>query len=79
MVTTFTVKEAKNALRPRILLVEDNEINRKIVTLILKSHGMTCDVAKDGREAYMAVREKDYLMNYKVYCINNIAKRLIHL
>lgn len=54
------VKEVKNELKPRILLVEDNEINRKIVISMLKSRGMTCDVALNGSEALKAVSEKDY-------------------
>jgi len=60
VVTKYTVKEVKNAMKPRILLVEDNETNRKVVLAMLKSHDMTCDVAMDGREAYMAVRKKSY-------------------
>ncbi|OAA89357.1 response regulator [Clostridium coskatii] len=54
------VKEVKNALEPRILLVEDNKMNRKIVITMLKSHDMTCDVAVDGSEALKAVLQKDY-------------------
>ncbi|BCZ45957.1 hypothetical protein psyc5s11_20240 [Clostridium gelidum] len=54
------VKEDKNLLKPRILLVEDNEMNRKILISILKSHKMTCDVAINGSEALKAVSEKDY-------------------
>ena len=60
VVTKHMVKEVRNALKPRILLVEDNEINRKIVISMLKSHDMTCDVAVDGSEALKAVSEKDY-------------------
>ena len=60
VVEKHIVKEVKNALKPRILLVEDNEINRKIVISMLKSHDMTCDVALDGSEALKAVSEKDY-------------------
>lgn len=60
VVEKHIVKEVKNGLKPRILLVEDNEVNRKIVISILKSHNMTCDVALDGSEALKAVLEKDY-------------------
>jgi len=60
VVTKYIVKEVKNAIKPRILLVEDNEVNRKIVISMLKSHSMTCDVALDGSEALKAVSEKDY-------------------
>ncbi|SFC48385.1 response regulator [Clostridium uliginosum] len=60
VVTKHMVKEVKNGLKPRILLVEDNEINRKIVISMLKFRDMTCDVALDGGEALKAVSEKDY-------------------
>ena len=60
VITKHTVKEVKNSLKPRILLVEDNEINRKIVISMLKSRDMTCDVALNGSEALKAVSQKDY-------------------
>lgn len=60
VITKHIVKEVKNALEPRILLVEDNKMNRKIVITMLKSHDMTCDVAVDGSEALKAVLQKDY-------------------
>lgn len=60
VITKYTVKEAKNALKPRILLVDDNEMNRKIFLSMLKSHSMICDVAVDGSEALKAVLDKDY-------------------
>lgn len=58
--TKNTVKEVKESLTPRILLVEDNQVNRKIVISMLKSHNMTCDVALNGSEALKAISEKDY-------------------
>ncbi|EKQ56792.1 MULTISPECIES: response regulator [unclassified Clostridium] len=54
------IKEIQTQLKPRILLVEDNEVNRKIFISMLKSHNMDCDVALDGSEALKAVSEKDY-------------------
>ena len=36
----------------RLLLVDDNEINREIATLILEDAGFTVDVAENGRQAY---------------------------
>ncbi len=54
------IKEFNNALKPKILLVEDNEVNRKIVIRMLKSRNMTCDIAVNGSEALKAVAEKDY-------------------
>lgn len=58
--TKNSVKEVKESLTPRILLVEDNQVNRKIVISMLKSHNMTCDVALNGSEALKAISEKDY-------------------
>ncbi|NMM65945.1 response regulator [Clostridium sp. P21] len=60
VITKHIGKEVKNELKPNILLVEDNKMNRKIVITMLKSHDMTCDVAVDGSEALKAVAEKDY-------------------
>jgi len=60
VVTKHVVKEVKNSLKPNILLVEDNEMNRKIFISILKSRDMTCDVAVNGNEALEVVSEKDY-------------------
>ncbi|AZV57859.1 response regulator [Clostridium sp. AWRP] len=60
VITKHVVKEVQNALEPRILLVEDNKMNRKIVITMLKSHDMICDVAVNGSEALKAVLQKDY-------------------
>jgi len=60
VVTRYTVKEVRNAMKPKILLAEDNAMNRKIVARILESHGMSCDMAADGREAYLALRKCEY-------------------
>ncbi|WP_143315951.1 response regulator [Clostridium sp. HBUAS56017] len=56
----YVINEVKDELRPKILLVEDNEMNRKIVISMLRSRGMTCDVTVNGSEAVKAVKEKDY-------------------
>jgi PAS domain S-box-containing protein len=60
IITKHIVKEVKNSIKPKILLVEDNEMNRKIVLSMLKSRNMLCDVAVNGSEALKAVSEKDY-------------------
>jgi len=60
IITKYIVKEVKNALKPRILLVEDNEMNRKIVISMLKTRDMTCDVAVNGGEALKAVADKNF-------------------
>ena len=42
-----------------LLLVDDNEINRSLATLILKKAGFTVESAADGKEAVERVRESD--------------------
>lgn len=50
----------KEAYSPRILLVEDNEMNRNVVITILRRHGMSCEIAVNGLEALEAVLTEDY-------------------
>ncbi|MDQ2087059.1 PAS domain S-box protein [Herbivorax sp. ANBcel31] len=59
-VTRHTLKEVEFEKRLKILLVEDNEVNRKFFSEILKTKGLTCDVAVDGEEAVKACTKKDY-------------------
>lgn len=44
----------------KILLVEDNDINRKYFVSMLKMRGMNCDVAVDGIQAVSACNYKKY-------------------
>lgn len=44
----------------KILLVEDNEINRDVATVILAHLGYDADVAKDGFEALKALQREHY-------------------
>jgi PAS domain S-box-containing protein len=44
----------------RVLLAEDNEINRQVAKEILVGAGLNVFLANDGREAVSAVREDDY-------------------
>jgi two-component system, sensor histidine kinase and response regulator len=60
LVTKYTVKEAKMAMMPKILLAEDNEINRKLMITILKQKNISCDIAEDGDEAFKACTERNY-------------------
>lgn len=62
-----TMVETKNVLKEkgiegveRILIVEDNVFNVKVVKRILKFWDMEIDIASDGYEALQKVREKDY-------------------
>ncbi len=44
----------------RILVADDNELNRLCISLMLKERGLTCDLAQDGHQALEAAQEKDY-------------------
>ncbi|MGH8518830.1 MAG: response regulator, partial [Panacagrimonas sp.] len=44
----------------RVLLVEDNAINRRLASEILREAGVQVDSAEDGQQAIEAVRQEDY-------------------
>jgi signal transduction histidine kinase/CheY-like chemotaxis protein/HPt (histidine-containing phosphotransfer) domain-containing protein len=58
--TKNTIMEAKYINTLKILLVDDNDINRKFLINSLKLIGLTCDIAVDGLEALKAYEEKEY-------------------
>lgn len=45
---------------PRILLVEDNEVNKMLAMAMLERLGYVCDVAADGQIALDAAAQKNY-------------------
>lgn len=45
---------------PRILMVEDNQINQRVGKLILQRAGFNIDLANDGREALEAHKSEPY-------------------
>jgi len=45
---------------PRILLVEDNAVNRTLALAVLKKYGYTADVAEDGALALEKLRQRHY-------------------
>jgi signal transduction histidine kinase/DNA-binding response OmpR family regulator len=55
VVTRHTISEAHRSLR--ILVAEDNAVNRLLVTALLGKRGYTIVTAVNGREAVAAVRE----------------------
>ena len=60
IVTRHTVKEHSVSARLRFLLVEDNEMNQKIIVKMLQKRGAHCDVAASGLEALIALEKKQY-------------------
>lgn len=44
----------------RLLLVDDDQVNREVALAMLSATGMQVDVAENGLEAVRAVRERDY-------------------
>lgn len=54
------LKLSKDRRKPKILLVEDNEINLKVIVKILDKEGYKCDVAKNGKEGYEYYLENNY-------------------
>lgn len=54
-------QEGRNDMRPlRILLAEDNQINRIYVSTLLRNAGHEIDLAADGQEALDALARKPY-------------------
>lgn len=43
-----------------ILVVDDNALNRKTITLLLKGTGIHCDTAENGKQCIQLVEENDY-------------------
>ncbi|MBB1073403.1 response regulator [Rhodoferax sp. 4810] len=59
-VETHTDKPAPSWSNLRVLLAEDNLINQQVTLKMLKSLGMTADVANNGAEAVTAVQRQHY-------------------
>ena len=54
------LKENDVVIKPKILLVEDNEINIKLIVKVLIKKDFSCDIAGDGSTGFKAYLEKDY-------------------
>ena len=65
LVTRYTLKEMRHKTDRQeqgpafhVLLTEDNKINQKVVTKMLKSLGHTVSLAENGKEAVTAVQDR---------------------
>lgn len=59
----------------RVLIVEDNQVNQKLLARLLAKHGCRCDVVANGAEAVQAAREIPYdlvLMDYYMPVLDGI-------
>ncbi|MDQ2086725.1 response regulator [Herbivorax sp. ANBcel31] len=59
-VTKHSLREANYNNKIKILLVEDNEINRNLFVKMLNKNDLSCDVAYNGEEAVKACKTKKY-------------------
>lgn len=59
LITRHTLREIARD-RLKILLVEDNAVNRLVAVRLLEKAGLRCDVAFDGRQALEAHLKTDY-------------------
>ena len=60
LITRHTVAEAKSRHRLRVLVAEDNHINQKVTTSLLKKLGHRADVVANGKEAFEAYQLVPY-------------------
>jgi len=58
--TTGTVKKIHTRYRGKVLVVEDNIINQKLVKNILEGLGLEVEIANNGLEAFEMRRSNDY-------------------
>ncbi len=59
-VTEATLEHAEERARLRILLVEDNPVNQKVASAVLRRGGYRCDIVSDGAQAVERVSAQRY-------------------
>jgi CheY-like chemotaxis protein len=62
LITRYTLAEIQQQDQPRILVVEDNPINQKLMVRLLDKLGYRIDIAANGREALHAVEGVSYAL-----------------
>ena len=62
VITRHSIKEKQIREDVKILLVEDNPLNQKLVIKMMSKAGFFCDLAQNGAEALSAVLENNYDM-----------------
>jgi len=76
-----TLIPAAQPASARILVVEDNHVNQKVVTAVLRKRGFSLDLASDGREALAKLENSDFelvLMDVQMPVLDGLeATRLI--
>ena len=69
VVTNQTLIEASSNFKLRILLVEDNLINQKLISKMLAKANLSCDIANNGKEALDAINANMILYLWIVKCL----------
>ncbi|MEI6285525.1 MAG: response regulator [Bacillota bacterium] len=59
-ITRVSTQVGKFSERMKILVVEDNDINRKVFVKQLQNIGLKCDIAVNGEEAVQSFKKNDY-------------------
>lgn len=59
LITNHSIREDLSA-KLRILVVEDNAINQKVIIKMLKKMNLTSEVAENGEEAVKAIQNKEF-------------------
>lgn len=70
------IPSVMDARATRVLYVDDNEANRRLVMTVLRSQGMDCETAVDGAEGVESVRAGDWdivLMDIQMPVMDGVA------